>query len=73
MRYEKYSVDHKFQVEDKIWLHISKERFRGPTKKFKTIRYGPFNIVGQVSKKDFKLNWPSYMNIYLVVNMDNVK
>jgi len=58
MRHEKYRVDHKFHVGDHGWLQISKERLQGPSKKLKTIRYGPFEIVDQVSENAFRLNLP---------------
>ena len=67
MRYEKYRVDHKFHVEDHVQLHLSKERLQGQAKKLKPIRYGPFEIMEQVSENAFRLNLPAYMNIYLII------
>jgi len=73
MRHEKYRVDHKFHVGDYVWLHLSKESLQGPTKKLKPIKYGPFDILEQVSENAFRLNLPKYMNIYLVVNVEHLK
>jgi len=73
MRHEKYRVDYKFHVGDHVWLHLSKEMLQGPTKKLKPIKYGPFEIMEQVSENAFRLNLPVYMNIYLVVNVEYLK
>jgi len=73
MRYDKHKVDHKFHVGDHVWLHLSKERLQGPTKKLKPIRHGPYKIVEQVIENAFRLNLPKYMNIYSVVNVEHLK
>lgn len=36
-RHDKHRVDHKFQVGEKVWLYISKERLQGEGKKLKPI------------------------------------
>ena len=72
-RHEKHHVDHKFQVGDKIWLHISKDRLQGGGKKLKPIRYGPFEILEKIVDNAFKLDLPSYMQIYSVVNVENLR
>ena len=66
-------IDHKFEVGDQVWLHLSKESLEGPTKKLKPIRYGPFEIMEQVSENAFRLNLLKYMNIYSVVNVEHLK
>ena len=72
-RHDKHRVDHKFQVGDEVWLHISKERVQGEGKKLKPIRYGPFIILENVGENAFKLDFPSYMQIYFVVNVENLR
>jgi len=73
MRHEKYRVHYKFHVGDHVWLHLSKERLQGSAKKLKPIRYEPFKVVEQVSEKTFKLNLPTYMNIYSIMNVEHLK
>ena len=73
VRHEKHRVEHKFHVGDYVWFHLSKERLQGPTKKLKPIRYGPIEIMEQVSENAFRLNLPKYMNIYSVMNVNNLK
>jgi len=73
MRHEKYRADHKFHVSNHVWLHLSKKKLQGPTKKLKPIRYGPFDIMEQVSENDFILNLPTFLNIYLVLNVEHLK
>jgi len=73
MRHEKHIVDHKFHVGDHVWLHISKERLQGPSKKLKPITYGPFEIMEKVSENAFRLNLPEYMNNYSFINVEHLK
>ena len=73
MRHDKHRMDHCFQVGDQVWLYISKERMEGEGKNLKPIRYGPFKFFEKIEHNAFRLNFPPYMNIYLVVNFDKLK
>ena len=53
-------------------MHISKERMQGEGKKLKPIRYGPFKILKKVGNNAFQLDLPSYMQMYSIVNMENL-
>ena len=55
-RHDKHRVDHQFQVGDRFWLHITKERMKGEGKKLKPIWYGPFEILEKIGTNDFHLN-----------------
>jgi hypothetical protein len=46
---------------------------KGEGKKLKPIRYGPFIILEKSGTNAFRLNLPTYMRIYLVVNVENLK
>ena len=72
-RHDKHRVDHQFQVGDKVWLHINKERMKGEGKKLRPIRYGPFTILAKIGDNDFHLDFPAYMQMYSVVNVENLK
>ena len=41
--------------------------------KIKPIRYGPFEILEKIGTNAFHLNLPPYMQIYSVVNVENLK
>ena len=56
-----------------MWLHISKERMKGEGKKLKPIIYGPFTILEKIGTNAFRLELPPYMQIYSVVNVENLK
>ena len=56
-----------------MWLHISKERMKGEGKKLKPIRNGPFTILEKIGMNAFHLELPPYMQIYSVVNVENLK
>ena len=72
-KHDKHRVDHKFQVGYEAWLHISKERLQGEGKNLKPNRYGPFKILENIGTNAFKLDFPPYMQIYSVVNVDNLR
>jgi len=54
-------------------LYISKERMQGEGKKLKPIRYGPFKILKKVGNNAFQLDLTSYMQMYSVVNVENLR
>jgi hypothetical protein len=72
-RHDKHRVDHSFQVGDEVWLYISKERLKGEGKKLKPNRYGPFKILDKIGNNAFRLDLPPYMQMYAVVNVENLK
>jgi hypothetical protein len=72
-RHGKHRVDHSFEVGDEVWLYISKLRLKGEGKKLKPIRYGPFKIVDKIGNNAFRLDLSPYMQMYAVVNVENLK
>ena len=46
---------------------------KGEGKKLKPIRYGPFTILEKIGTNAFRLDLPPYMQIYSVVNVENLK
>ena len=72
-RRDKHRIDHKFQVGDKVWLYISKEILQGEGKKLKPIYYGLLKILEKIGNNAFKLDFPPYMQIYYVVNVENLR
>jgi len=71
--HDKHHVDHKFQFGDEVLLYISKERLQREGKKLKPIRYGPFKILEKNGNNVFKLDFPPYMQIYYVINVNNLR
>lgn len=69
-RHEKHRVDHDFQVGDQFWFYINKEILRDEGKKLKPIRYGPFKILEKIGNNTFRLDFPPYMKIYSIENME---
>ena len=66
-------MDHQFQAGDEFWLYISKERLQGEGKKLKPIRNDPFKILEKIGNNAFNLDLPSYMKIYSIVNVENLR
>jgi hypothetical protein len=71
-KHEKHHVDHSFQVGDEVFLYIIKERIKGEGKKMKPIRYGPFKILEKIVNNAFHLDLHPYMQMYAVVNVENL-
>jgi hypothetical protein len=46
---------------------------KGEAKKLKPIGYGPFTILEKSDTNAFRLDLPPYMQIYSVVNVENLK
>ena len=71
--HDKHRVAHSFQVGDQFWLYINKERLQGEGKKLKPIRYGPFKILDKIDENAFCLYLTAYVQIYFVVNVENLR
>ena len=72
-RHDQHWVDHQFKVGDQVWLLISKEMMTGEGKKLIPIKYGPFRIVEHIGTNAFHLDLPSYIHMYLVINVESLK
>jgi len=46
---------------------------KGEGKKLRKIRYGLFNILEKIGINAFRLDLPTYMKIYSMVNVENLK
>jgi hypothetical protein len=68
--HDQHWVPHKFQVGEKVWLHLQKERLTGPHRKILTIRYGSYTITKAVGDNSFELNIPPFLGLHPVFNMD---
>ena len=56
-----------------VLITVSKlERLKGEGKKLKPIRYGPFKILEKIGNNVFRLDLPPYMQMYAVVNVENL-
>ena len=63
-------MQHNFQVGDKVWLHLQKERLAGPHCKIRPLRYGPYNITKAIGDNAFELSIPPFLVLHLVLNVD---
>jgi hypothetical protein len=61
---------HQFQVGNKVWLHLQKERLIGPHRKLRPLRYGPYTITKVVGSNAFELNTPPFLRLHPVFNVD---
>jgi hypothetical protein len=69
-RHDQHRVPHKFQVGEKVWLHLQKERLIGPHRKLFPLCYGSYTITRAVGDNAFELNIPSFLGLHPVFNVD---
>ena len=62
-----------FQVGDKVWLHLQKERLAGPHRKLRPLRYGPYTITKAIRDNAFELNIPPFLCLHLVFNVYHLR
>ena len=60
----------KFQVGDKVWLHLKKERLTRAYQKLRPIRYGPYTITQAMGDNAFELSIPPFVSLHPVFNVD---
>jgi hypothetical protein len=68
--HDQHRVPHKFQVGDKVWLHLQKERLTGPHQKLHPLHYGSYTITKAMGDNYFELNIPPFLGLHPVFNMD---
>jgi hypothetical protein len=69
-RHDQHRVPHKFQVGDKVWLHLQKERLTGPHRKLRPLHYGSYTITKAMGDNSFELNIPPFLGLHPVFNVD---
>ena len=66
-------MPHKFQVGDKVWLHLKKERLAGPYRKIHPLRYGPYTITKAVGDNAIELSIPPSLGRYPMFNVEPLR
>jgi hypothetical protein len=67
--HDQHRVPHKFQVGDKVWFHLQKERLKKSHQKILPLRYGPYTITKVVGDNAFELNIPPFLGLHPVFNV----
>jgi hypothetical protein len=62
-------VPHKFQVGNKVWLHLQKECLIGPHRNFIPLHYGSYTITKFVGDNSFDLIIPPFLGLHPVFNV----
>jgi hypothetical protein len=65
-RHDQHRVPHKFEVGDRVWLHLQKECLTGPHQNLHSLCYGPYTITKGVGDNDFELNIPPFLGLHPV-------
>jgi len=68
-----HRTDHTFQVGNRVWLYLLKERFKEKERKIKPLRYSPCLIMKQLGDNAFRLGLPPYVGLHPVFNVDKLK
>ena len=66
-------MPHKFQVCDKVWLHLQKERLTVAYRKLKLLQYGPYNITKVLGDNVLELSIPPFLGLHPVFNVDHLR
>jgi len=66
-------VPHKFQVGDKVWLHLQKECLTGAYRKLRPLQYGPYTITKAMGGNAFELSIPPFLGLHRVFNVDRLR
>eukprot|EP00253_Pinus_taeda_P016195 PITA_16195 len=69
-RHDQPQVPHKFQVGDKVWMHLQKENLTRAYHKLITLKYGPYTITKVVGDNAFELSFPPFLVLHPVLNVD---
>ena len=69
-RHDKHHIPHSFQIGDQVWLHLKKERFTGPYRNMKPLRYVPYSILKHIGENTFQLDIPLFLGLHPVFNVD---
>ena len=66
-------MQHNFQVYDKVWLHLQKERLTGPHHKLFPLRYGLYTITKVIKDNAFELSIPQFLSLHPMFNVDRLR
>jgi hypothetical protein len=67
--HDQHRVPHKFQVGDKVWLHLKKEHLTWPHQNLCPLCYGSYTITKVVGDNSFELNIPPFLGLHPVFNV----
>jgi len=62
-------VPHKFQVGDKVWLHLQKERRTRTHQKLRPLQHGPYTITKAMGNNSLEHSIPSFLRLHQVFNV----
>lgn len=63
-------VPHKFQIGNKVCLHLQQEHLTGPNMKLRPLWYGPYIITKVVGGNDFDLSIPTFLGLHPIFNVE---
>ena len=64
-------VPHNFQVGDKAWLHLERERLTRTHQKLRPLRHGPYTSTKATGNNALKHNIPPFLLLHRVFNVDH--
>ena len=64
-------IPHKFQVGNKFWLHLQKERLTRAHQKLRPLRHGPHSSTKAMGNNALKHKIPPFLRLHRVFNVDH--
>jgi len=71
--HDQHLVPHKFQVGDKVWLHLQKERLTRAHRKLRLLWYGPYTITKAIGNNSLEHKIPPFLGLHPVFNADRLR
>jgi hypothetical protein len=72
-RHDQHRVPHNFQVGDKVWLHLQKERLAGPHRKLRPTPIWAIHPHQGCRGNAFELSIPPFLGLHPVFNVDRLR
>src|SRR5271168_1807098 len=63
-------VPHKFQVGDKVWLHLQKEPLTRTHQKLRPLRHGPYTSTKAMRNNSLEHIIPPFLRLHQVFNVN---
>jgi hypothetical protein len=67
--HDQHRVPHKFQVGDKVWLHLQKQHLTRPHWKLLLLYHGSYTITKAVVDNAFELSIPPFLVLHSIFNV----
>jgi hypothetical protein len=69
-QHDQHWVPHKFQVGEKVWLHLQKDHLTGPYMNLRPLQYVNYTITKVVGDSSFELSKSHFLYLHPIFNVE---